>query len=282
MRDFNDEKTRILEEEPPFSDEDAEDNSIIEEEDWEEYAPWWRSGGSLLRIGLLCVMVVVLALVFISYMKPSVEEPEFVGARMRVRIRPSGGEQGSRFSVAGTGQEKGERPLEQGISGEVQKSTGAVSSEPSIEIEQRDLDEEAVFILREKEAPKEEGAVEVSKVEERPSEIRGKEGGEQPQVAMVGEAKPSGKNEQRPPEAIYTVNIASFRTRDRAERLTKELREKELEPFIEKADIPQKGVWYRVAVGRFSSTSEALDFARGLKEKGIDYSFVRKLGESER
>jgi hypothetical protein len=30
-------------------------------------------------------------------------------------------------------------------------------------------------------------------------------------------------------------------------------------------------------VGRFSSREEALAFAKGLQEKGIDYSFVRKL-----
>jgi len=57
----------------------------------------------------------------------------------------------------------------------------------------------------------------------------------------------------------------------------RELEEKGYEAFVEKASISQKGTWYRVAVGRFSSRGEALAFAQGLKEKGINYSFVRKL-----
>ncbi len=59
----------------------------------------------------------------------------------------------------------------------------------------------------------------------------------------------------------------------------KELEEKGYKPFAEETNIPQKGTWYRVAVGRFSSRGEAVAFTQGLERKGINYSFVRKLKE---
>jgi hypothetical protein len=79
----------------------------------------------------------------------------------------------------------------------------------------------------------------------------------------------------------YTVNVASFRDKRNTDRLMRELEKKGYEVFIEKANIPQKGVWYRVAVGRFPSRREAQAFARGLKERDGINSFVRKLKEAE-
>ncbi|NIP40419.1 MAG: hypothetical protein GTN39_02770, partial [Candidatus Aenigmarchaeota archaeon] len=60
----------------------------------------------------------------------------------------------------------------------------------------------------------------------------------------------------------YTVHTASLREKARAERLIKEMEEKGYEAFIEKTDIPQKGIWYRVFVGRFSTREEGQAFAR--------------------
>jgi hypothetical protein len=77
----------------------------------------------------------------------------------------------------------------------------------------------------------------------------------------------------------YTVNVASFRDKRNTDRLMRELEEKGYEVFIERATIPQKGVWYRVAVGRFPSRREAQAFARGLQERDGINSFVRKLKE---
>jgi len=133
-----------------------------------------------------------------------------------------------------------------------------------------------VLILGEKETPREEKEVTGDEREVKKPEIEGSEE-EKTQVAMVEEPKGPAIPEVRLPTIGYTVNIASFRDKGNADRLMKELEEKGYEAFIEKADIAQKGTWYRVAVGRFSSREEALTFAQGLKEKGISYSFVRQL-----
>jgi len=126
----------------------------------------------------------------------------------------------------------------------------------------------------EKEAPKEEKEVIVAERGGKRPEIEGKEE-EKTQVTMVEEPKglaiPEGK---LPTGRRYTLNIASFRDKGKADRLVRELEEKGYEAFVEKADIPQKGTWYQVAVGRFSSRVEALAFAQGLNEKGINYSFL--------
>jgi len=255
MKDIDEEKTTILEEGPPFSDQDVEDHSEAEEEAWEEEDAPRRSRRSLFLVGLLCVVFGILALVIISFMKLSVNKPVLIGERIRVRITSPG----SIF--------------------EEKKPTVSESSESSVIIEERDLGDKKVFILQEKEVATEEKGVKVAEREGKRPEIEEKEE-DKPQVAMVGEAKGPAKSAGTPPEGRYTVNIASFRTRVRAERLTKELEDKGFEPFIEKADIPKKGTWYRVAVGRFSSRGEALHFAQALREKGIKYSFVRKLRET--
>jgi DedD protein len=105
---------------------------------------------------------------------------------------------------------------------------------------------------------------------------------EKAKVAMVEEPEGLAIPEGKITTGRYTLNIASFRDKVNAERLMKELEDKGYEAFVEKANIPGKGTWYRVAVGRFSSRGEALAFARGLKEKGVTYSFVRKIPEVKR
>ena len=196
------------------------------------------SGRSLLLVILLCVLFGAVLLGLISFMKPQIKRPSWVGQRIRLPI----------LSV-----EREEKPPVF----KPPESQTVIQEEPG---------QEKVRITGERELPKEE------------KEVAG-EGQGKTQVAMVEEPKGPAKPEGKLPKGLYTVNIASFRKRDRAQRLIKELEGKGYEAFVEEANIPQKGTWYRVAVGRFPSRKEALAFARELKGKGIDYSFVRKLRE---
>ena len=231
----------------------------------------------LLIIGLLCVVFGSLVLTFALFMKPEVQRPQFVGERIRLPITSVEKEEGPR--IPGVVEEDGmeERPLEGGIL-EEEKPIVLEPPEPSIMIEEREVGNKKVFILTEKEASDEEKEVTVAEREVKRPEIEGKEE-EKTQVAMVEEPKGLAIPEGKLPTGRYTLNIASFRDKGNADRLMKELEDKGYEAFVEKANIPGKGTWYRVAVGRFSSRGEALAFARGLKEKGINYSFVRKLKE---
>lgn len=65
----------------------------------------------------------------------------------------------------------------------------------------------------------------------------------------------------------YTVRVGSFREQERADRLATDLRKKGLDAFVWTAQVPQKGKWHRVGVGRFEKRREAELYAKGLKEK---------------
>jgi cell division septation protein DedD len=208
------------------------------------------SGRFLLLVILLCVLFGAVLLALISFLKPEVKRPSWVGQRIRLPI-PS--------------IEREEKPP---VFKPPEPQTGILGEDVA----------EKVRVMAEKEVSKEEKGVAVAEVKAKKPGVEG-EGQGKTRVAVVEEPKGPAKPEGELPKGLYTVNIASFRKRDRAQRLIKELEGKGYEAFVEEANIPQKGTWYRVAVGRFSSRKEALAFARELKEQGIDYSFVRKLRE---
>ncbi len=216
----------------------------------------------LILVCLFCLVFGSLVLTAVLFMNPEVKRPQLVGERIRLHITSIKKEAEPR--IPGIVEKEGmeEKPLQGGIL-EGKKSIVSAPPRPSMVIQDSGLSKK-VFILGEKEAPKEE-----------------KEG-EKTQVTMVEEPKGLAIPEGKLPTGRYTLNIASFRDKGNADRLVRELEEKGYEAFVEKASIPQKGTWYRVAVGRFSSRGEALAFAQGLKDKGINYSFVRKLKEVKR
>jgi cell division septation protein DedD len=235
-----------------------------------------RSRRLLLLVGLLCVVFGSLVLAVVLFMRPEGERPQLVSKRIRVPITSVQEEE--ELKIPGVVKEEGveEKSLEGGIP-EEGKPIVSESPEPSMVIEESGVGKK-VFILGEKEAPKEQEELTVAEGEGKRPEIEEKEEGK-PQVDMVEEPKDLALSEKKLPTGGYTVNIASFKDKDNADQLMKELVERGYEAFVEKANIPQKGTWYRVAMGHFSSRGEALAFAQGLKEKGVNYSFVRKLDE---
>ena len=235
-----------------------------------------RSRRSFLLIGLLCIVFGSLVLTAVLFMKPEVKRPQLVGERIRLPITSIEKEEEPRIPGVVEEERMEEKPLEGGIL-EEEKPIVSESPEPSVVIQESGVGKK-VLILGEKKAPKEEKEVTVAEGEVKRPEIEGTEE-EETQVAIVEEPKGLAVPEGKLPTGRYTLNIASFRDKGNADRLMKELEEKGYEAFVEKANIPQKGTWYRVAVGRFSSRGEALAFAQGLKEKGINYSFMRKLKE---
>lgn len=81
----------------------------------------------------------------------------------------------------------------------------------------------------------------------------------------------------------FGVHVSSFRRRATAEadagRLGKELA---LPTRVLEVDLGAKGVWYRVVVGAFGSSAEALALRERLKEKGVPDGMVLKLGDEKR
>jgi len=77
-------------------------------------------------------------------------------------------------------------------------------------------------------------------------------------------------------EASFVVQIASFRTGEDAKGLAARLKLYKLPTFIETADLGDKGVWYRVLAGPYSSREGADTVAVLLKEKERLSALVRK------
>lgn len=78
----------------------------------------------------------------------------------------------------------------------------------------------------------------------------------------------------------YTVNLASFREKTRADRYIEELRRQGIEAFEWETEIPQKGRWHRVSIGDFSTIQEAQIFAAELEERGFR-TFVTRLRQGQ-
>jgi len=68
--------------------------------------------------------------------------------------------------------------------------------------------------------------------------------------------------------ARYTVQLASFPSREEAEAFSRRVREAGLSPRIVEAEIPGKGTYFRVRVGSFDSREEATHFLEDLRRKG--------------
>jgi cell division protein FtsN len=77
-------------------------------------------------------------------------------------------------------------------------------------------------------------------------------------------------------EASFVVQIASFRTGEDAKGLAARLKLYKLPTFVETADLGDKGVWYRVLAGPYSSREGADTVAVLLKEKERLSALVRK------
>jgi len=114
-----------------------------------------------------------------------------------------------------------------------------------------------------------------------PVEVSGSEG---PQAKETGEEVARLKGlEESPPESLvasggYTVNLASFKKRARAERYLEELKEQGLQGFVWEAEVPQKGTWYRVSIGGFSTIEQAQLLAKDLKQRGFKTFVTRFRG----
>jgi hypothetical protein len=76
----------------------------------------------------------------------------------------------------------------------------------------------------------------------------------------------------------YTVNLASFKKREGADRYVEDLKDQGIEAFVWEVDLPQKGLWHRVSVGVFANREEARVSARGLEGKGFK-TFIVKTPE---
>lgn len=109
---------------------------------------------------------------------------------------------------------------------------------------------------------------------------------EKPKTAKPAEPARPKKGDKITPkkspkkQVFYTVQVASLRSAQEAEKFVRYLREKGYEAFVRRVTLPQKGTWYRVYVGRFPTISQARSFGEKLKQKEKFKAFyIQRLSE---
>ena len=65
---------------------------------------------------------------------------------------------------------------------------------------------------------------------------------------------------------IYTVQVSSYRNRQLALSHVQQLQERGLDVWITRVDLGERGVWYRVLLGKYKNRSEALANMNRLRE----------------
>jgi len=63
---------------------------------------------------------------------------------------------------------------------------------------------------------------------------------------------------------LYTIQVASFSEREGADALARKLRQKGYDAYVTTAELSEKGRWFRVRVGHFSTALEAKNAAEAL------------------
>jgi len=78
-------------------------------------------------------------------------------------------------------------------------------------------------------------------------------------------------------EGKYTIQISSFLERDQAQNLVRWLRERKYPAFLTTAEIPGKGTWHRVRVGRFTTKEAAARYQKELENQIHLRGFVAQV-----
>ena len=89
---------------------------------------------------------------------------------------------------------------------------------------------------------------------------RKKQPAKQP-VAAKSEAKPSGK--------VYTVQVAAVKVVKDADRLVAQLKKKGYPAYRTISKVKDKGIWFRVRVGKYKSRAEASPTLEKLRKSGL-------------
>jgi len=67
-------------------------------------------------------------------------------------------------------------------------------------------------------------------------------------------------------EIPFTIQTASYKERTMAEKAASKMKDKGYPAFVSSADLGDKGIWYRIYVGRFQTKTQAEEFLSKLKD----------------
>lgn len=82
-------------------------------------------------------------------------------------------------------------------------------------------------------------------------------------------------------EEYYSIHVASFKKLENANRYVNSMEKKGKIVFWKEADIPEKGKYYRVYLGKYQNRDDAVDFWNVLNEQGaVSYFGVHRFAET--
>lgn len=114
------------------------------------------------------------------------------------------------------------------------------------------------------EAPK---APEAPKAEAAPAPTRPEPPKAEPKPAPKAEAK----------SGAFTVQVGALPSRSEADAVVSKLRSKGLSPYVVEADVPGKGTFYRVRLGKFRSREDAKRYLEDLQRETSVSGFVAQV-----
>ena len=95
--------------------------------------------------------------------------------------------------------------------------------------------------------------VEPAKTEAVPTRINQDAGALRDAIARAQKPTPT----ETSPDGAFTLQLSAYQDRAEADRFAAGLRDKGYAPFIVEANLPGKGIWFRVRMGRFPTRDAA-------------------------
>ncbi len=101
-------------------------------------------------------------------------------------------------------------------------------------------------------------------------------GGEEPVTEKeLKDAAKAGKGQPEAARSVYFIQAGSFQNPADADNQKAKIAILGFESSVEPTPLPDKGTWYRVRMGPFSSLEELNRVRRVLSQNGVDASLVR-------
>jgi len=122
-------------------------------------------------------------------------------------------------------------------------------------------------------APPAPGAPEAGQVKADPVPTRTTDAGDLKQAFGRAQAKPADTSE----DGNWTLQLSASQDQAESDRFAAGLRDKGYAPFIVRADVPGRGVWYRVRMGRFGSKDAAQRYLADFQRETQMEAFVTPL-----
>jgi cell division protein FtsN len=89
-------------------------------------------------------------------------------------------------------------------------------------------------------------------------------------------ASAAAKKSAAPTGAVYTVQAASFKKAKDADQLVARLKQKGFPAYRTLGKVPQKGIWFRIRIGKYNSRTEANKTLNKLKKLGLKPIIVKE------